>query len=315
MKGLAWFAKQVPSEGFSDLSQGRVGEKEIPHSDQWIFPANEPNTYHPERFNKKHVLKGSNRSPGTSQLVIDEIYQSTEYINNKAAHNATYENGKYIFAYPAAWQNANSVNKVVAVRRIESKPHSYLLNFKLSIKVSGSTMTKIMFIQIPSSYSIEVCCSTITLAIDRQFTGIRTRMYVGQNIVNIEFPEGGTGAGLPFKIERINDNDDFLKLFNAMDRQNQIYNKEVTQLNFVNVRARDVQDIFLHASFVSNSTAGYLGRGGEFYPKPSKIYPDDGQGYFIIETSLDGHTPIPLPYETFVVELTFIIDSENYIAE
>jgi hypothetical protein len=71
-------------------------------------------------------------------------------------------------------------------------------------------------------------------------------------------------------------------------------------------------DIFLHASFVSNSTSGYLGRGGEFYPKPSKIYPDDGQSFFYIETSLDGHNRVALPYDNFILELSFIIDSDNF---
>jgi hypothetical protein len=315
MKGLAWFAKQVPSEGFSDLSQGRVAEKEIPHSDQWIFPANEPNTYHPERFNKKHVIKGSNRSPGMSQLVIDEIYQSNEYKNNQAAHNATYENGRYVFAYPAAWQNANSVNKMVAVRRIETKPHKYFLNFKLTVTTDDGAKVHDIAVQIPSNYIIEECCSAIKLVIDKAFKDqAYTILFYYKDKVNISFPAGG-GVYFPFLIEQIDDNDDLLRLFNyPLDKKTDVYTTNVS-FDFPNVISRDIQDIFLHASFVSNSTSGYLGRGGEFYPKPSKIYPDDGQGYFIIETSLDGHTPIQMPYEDFIIELTFIIDSETYIAQ
>jgi hypothetical protein len=110
---------------------------------------------------------------------------------------------------------------------------------------------------------------------------------------------------------------DILKLFNfPISRAAEFFDLVGVPHNgpflFPNVRSRQTGDIFLHASFVSNSTAGYLGRDPEFYTKPSKMYPDDGQNFFYIETSLDGYNRISLPYENFIVELTYIIDADDY---
>jgi hypothetical protein len=110
-------------------------------------------------------------------------------------------------------------------------------------------------------------------------------------------------------------NDDLLKLLNIpLDRAAEIYDKNTDSklLHFPNVRSRQQGDIFLHASFVSTTTAGYLGRDPEFYTKPNKMYVDDGQNFFYIETSLDGYNRVAMPYENFILELTYIIDADNH---
>jgi hypothetical protein len=82
-------------------------------------------------------------------------------------------------------------------------------------------------------------------------------------------------------------------------------------VEFKNVWNR--RGLFLHASFVSNSAVGYLGRDGEFYTEPSKMYPVENPApTFSIETSIDGYNRIALPYVNWIVELSFILDADEY---
>jgi hypothetical protein len=61
----------------------------------------------------------------------------------------------------------------------------------------------------------------------------------------------------------------------------------------------------------------YLGRGGEFYTKPSKIYPftSNGGDSFWVQPSFDGRTLNKLPYENFIIELALIVNSKRYQSE
>jgi hypothetical protein len=323
--GLAWFARQIPTEGFSDLSQGRLHEKEIPHSDQWTYPESESaqgkrETYRPDKFNKKQVLKGKNNGRGVSRILIDEIYQAKEYKTNKAAHNATYENGKFVFSYPAAWQNSGSVNKMIAVRRIETKPNDYLLDFNLSFTEFPAIPPQPFNIQIPSYYNIQEALSTIKLEIGKNTAFRAEKIYFAykydpsSTTVQLTFGFGVTGGSTYQHMKLTFVNDDFFKLFNIpLKDKARLADGSVTAYSIAVIRPRERQDLFLHASFVGNTTANYLGRSGEFYPSPSKMYPDDGQSYFYIETSIDGYNRIPLEYDNWILELTFIIDSEEYL--
>jgi hypothetical protein len=316
--GLAWFARQVPTEGFSDVSEGRVAETEIPHSDQWIQPPeHDSKSYRPDKFNRKHVLKSSNKSAGISPILIEEIYQSNEFANNKAPHGATYENGRYVFQYPQAWQSSNSVNKKIALRRIDTKPRDYLVALTFTIGTETEEEDVNITVQIPSTYSIEEALSAMRL----NFKQNRPRTWNDVKPIFTYYPsdcdaifnfDGATEWSVSPTFDQ---NDEFLEMMNfPLERKAEFYKHPRSDAyEFNNVRSRERGDIFLHASFVSNSTAGYLGRNGEFYPSPSKIYPDDGQSFFYIETSLDGYHRVPMPNENFIVELAFIIDSDNYL--
>jgi hypothetical protein len=318
-KGLAWFAKQVPTEGFSDISEGRVAEKEIPHSDQWISPPEtKSDTYRPDRFNRKSVIKNRNKG-GFETTLIEELYQANEYVANKAPHGATYEQGRYVFRYPAAFQNSSSVNKRIAVRRIETRPRDYFLDFTITVKHNTTEEYEDFPIKlmIPSHYSIQEAGSAIKACFDTHID----KAYNLNTIWCTYLPDTHTVEFGVTDQQRAEQNftikkgfgDDILKLFNfPLERAAEFYTDQTKLFIFNNVRSRQTGDIFLHASFVSNSTAGYLGRDPEFYSKPSKMYADDGQNFFYIETSLDGYNKINLPYENFILELVYIIDSDNY---
>jgi hypothetical protein len=315
-KGLAWFAHQVPTEGFSDISEGRVGEKEIPHSDQWVEPPPKSDSYRPDRFNRKSVLKGLNKG-GFPTTLIEELYQSSEYIINKAPHGATYEQGRYVFQYPTGWQNSSSVNKRVAVRRIETRPHDYFIDFKIGVlpNTGGVVHSFDIKIQIPSHYNIQQAGSAIKVCFETQLAAA-----YNSNVISFVYHSDSHSVDFGIRTAEFEpktysfgkgENDDILKLLN-IENPDSFYGTHTALVHIPNVRSREQGDIFLHSSFVSGTTAGYLGREPEFYSKPNKMYADDGQNFFYIETSLDGYNRVNLPYENFIVELTYIIDNENY---
>jgi hypothetical protein len=113
----------------------------------------------------------------------------------------------------------------------------------------------------------------------------------------------------------IADSDPFFEMMNVAPTDRDRY-KDVEHCkydyDFPNVWNR--RELFLHASFVTSSAQGYLGRGGEFYTQPNKIYYTDfPTKQFFVEVSLDGYHPLPLRYENWILELTFLIDEEEHV--
>jgi hypothetical protein len=172
-------------------------------------------------------------------------------------------------------------------------------------------MQQKFLVSIPSNYSIQEALGTI-MALSRKVgfaasgsvpTLIAT--YSANHTVTFALLDAADDA-VDFTIS--SDDDDFWKMMNT-PKQSTVESDDKGLIQFKNVWDR--KTLFLHASFVANTTAGYLGRGGEFYPKPSKMYRTDTQE-FHIETSLDGYHPVPLPYENWILELALIVDAEEY---
>jgi hypothetical protein len=75
------------------------------------------------------------------------------------------------------------------------------------------------------------------------------------------------------------------------------------------------RDLYFHASFVNHTAFNYLGKAGDFYMEPNKLYKADGiTQEFFLEMSLDGMTPVDLPFEDFDVELSLIVDTESVLS-
>jgi hypothetical protein len=84
-------------------------------------------------------------------------------------------------------------------------------------------------------------------------------------------------------------------------------------MTFNNIWNRKPEQLYFHASFVNHTQFNYLGKAEEFYTKPSKIYSADNLSMdFYFWLSTDIMHPICLPYERFIIELAFIIDSKDY---
>jgi hypothetical protein len=261
-------------------------------------------------------MKGKNKQNETD-MAIEEIYQSDEWEFSKGHHNATYNNGRYEYSYPNAFQMSRSVNKSIAVRRIESRRRSYYLDFE--VETTAPAAKKRIELNIPSSYDIQLACEAISNKITYVFTAeqLACDVYYSESNhqVKIVITKDNANTRVQFKIHRVGNNNDLLKLFNyPWASKDAFYGpnaKWSIEMYFNNVWNRDT--LFIHASFVNNTMSCYLGRDGEFYTTPSKIYPDDRQTYFTLRVSLDGYHEIELPYEKFIVELTFIIDSDDYM--
>jgi hypothetical protein len=74
--------------------------------------------------------------------------------------------------------------------------------------------------------------------------------------------------------------------------------------------------LFVHASFVNGTSFNYLGRSGEFYPKPSKMYRFGGSSQqFYFELSYDGRNPTRKRIGEFCIDLAFIYHDKDYQAE
>ena len=104
----------------------------------------------------------------------------------------------------------------------------------------------------------------------------------------------------------------FYETFNCT--KDDIFNKKVNTFNFNNVWDRE--SIFVHASFVNTNSFGVLGQSGEFYTKPSKMYRFNGNSPEIwFELSYDGIVPQKHKFARFIIELSFIYNDADYMAE
>jgi hypothetical protein len=322
-RGLAWFSRQIPSEGFSDLSQGRAGETEVPHSDQWVDNIGHNDSYRPDKFNRVNVLKGKN-SRGDYTKIIEELYQQDEafYESKMPIHNATYEAGRYTYQYPSGFENAHTENKAIAIRRIETIAADYYVTIQIvsPLDDNGDTCSGQFNVLLPSSYSLHECMSAINLESRKSLVIYKGAAPVAEEKAELVF-QYDMSCFLKVRLRNMtkdatrafqfgpNTNDDFLALLNVpLANRERLLGTVAPELTFPNVWDR--KNLFLHASFVSNTTANYLGRGGEFYEVLGKIYQYDGQKYFYIETSFDGYNRVPLYHENFVLELAFILDSK-----
>jgi hypothetical protein len=105
--------------------------------------------------------------------------------------------------------------------------------------------------------------------------------------------------------------DGFQFLFNVSDDALQDVYAGLDHWSFPAVWDR--KTIFVHASFVNNASFHYLGTDGEFYTTPSKIYYQTFTGNdFEIFLSTNGVSPLPLPWQEFSIELSFIIDRKHF---
>jgi hypothetical protein len=256
---------------------------------------------------------------GVNRALSEELFQAdeTRTIHLSNVHNSYFDGYRYHLNLPPSWQN--TMNKRIAVRRIDTPARDYALSFL--VKGQGELNTTLYFITqeikvfIPSSYSMAEALSAI-LVQSRKTPWLVTpeialsptpelHIHYEANTVTMQINSTQMDFRIAFSFENI------LKFLNVSpnDFQSYFINLEDKKV-FNNVWNRKV--LFLHASFVSDTTAGYLGRGGEFYPKPSKMYKHDNSPHFFIETSFDGYNKVPLYWENWILELTLIHDAEEY---
>ena len=302
------------------------------------------------KSNISQVLSGK-PSRGINKYMLEEVYFSESCFNKDAYNpqNAKYIDGKYYFDLPDFWYNNLSNNKAIALRKIDV--HAPSLNLSCTIKIkrilAGSTGK-------PDVKSINVALSitpgTSTLQIMREIcrevnreinaTAFNRWSMNPDHTARLEeafeyetneatfvlvrsTPYGEDPNKYHFGFEITNINYHFQELFRPENARFDTSDGEIDPTGdfdgtkvyyFPNTWNREF--CFVHASFVNGTSFNYLGRSGEFYPKPSKMYRFGGSSQqFYFELSFDGRTPIKHKLGNFCIDLAFIYHDKDYQAE
>jgi hypothetical protein len=322
------YAKAVAETVPDDIMQGRPGETGIPHSDQWLERPKATDGKMWKKNRKSVMIDRNGRGVPTS--LAEEMFQARECDGTRfqsreadgslrAMHEGLYDSGRYCFKFPPVWNQA-TLNKRIAVRRIDTPANDYLffLTFQVEYEdVEEETAIQEWVVSVPSNYSIhEALGAIMTQSRKTPWESlpdgkVAPVLYAIYQMYAVEFTFVDQDSDLSFSITATQD---FWTMMNVADLTKVGGEGNGTPFaathKFPNVWDR--KTLFLHASFVTDTTAGYLGRGGEFYPKPSKMYRHGNYADFFVETSLDGYHKVPMPYENWIVELSLILDADEY---
>jgi hypothetical protein len=304
----------------NDVLQGREHAKHVPLSDQWddhIPKVKTPKKWRPEYFHRKNVMNDFN-GRGVETFVIEDVFHSFETRPDRPnPHNSRMEQGKFFFDYPASWTNANTVNRSVSLRSIAMSPRSYFFRTTWTLDKGAGGVAFVVPTTIPPNFDIESAMSTLA----KQVNDSVIRSNYGQ--VQYSYDATTQTAGLSFyktptiaawQLHLDAADPQFFELFNVNEIRRPIYTDPLLFNTWSFPNVWDRRSLFFHASFVTNAAFHYLGRAGDFYTTLSKIYQAQfGPDSFEIHVSQDGINPIDIGYESFTVELAFIIDSKNYL--
>jgi hypothetical protein len=304
------------------VSDGRKNETEVPASDQFPNYPDPSGSYKPYKYNQKAILKGVNKGP-VSKFVIEELYQGKEWQICPNVHTATFENGRHVYQFPSSFRDSRTQNKAIALRRIDTpaNPYAFTLNFVIMGITPEGNKTIDVSVCIPPRYTIEEALSAILVEHRKRVAKIYASA-LADTVPQLHLVYSEPEHTVRMSVSRANNDPlnwillwsdgsaDFYKLVNSTITYifDQTYDQD-TVLTFNNVWNR--RHLFLSASFVPRS--GFLGRGGEFHNVLSKYYKDVDEQFFYIEVSFDGFRKVSLPYENFLLELSFVLDYNDYL--
>jgi hypothetical protein len=245
---------------------------------------------------------------GINKYMLEEVFFSQSCVvpedNNKEAENnpqyARFVDGKYYFNYPDLWYNNISNNKAVALRKIDLNSGSLNLKFDIVVNrlIAGhSNFTKrtcAINISVRPNQSTYAVLDTITRTATNYFAVRSNNRTVWPNdpekTIKFEPYYDYRTSMATLTMERTyqadpethyfswylaNLNEDAKQFFNVAMNPIQTSNPKQAEdgtmtHNFNHIWNREF--LFVHASFVNGTTFNYLGRTGEFYTKPSKMY-------------------------------------------
>ena len=286
------------------------------------------------------------RTRGESKYMVEEIYFSDVCRNNIKEskygsgittinpQNAYFDNGRYRFQLPTLWYQSTCNNKAIGLRSIRLLPDSVAFKVKVELyDVNAETIPYYAFdITIQhNKASITEILSTMVMIMNNQVQqAAKEILYM--DLVNVHFnwnysyltksvtilllqpDEPPKEFCFKFVVDDTyegNSECGFYETFNC--KQSDLVELTMDQI-FRNVWDRE--SIFVHASFVNTNSFGVLGQSGEFYTKPSKMYRFNGNSPEIwFELSYDGIVPQKHKFARFIIELSFIYNDADYMAE
>ena len=287
---------------------------------------------------------------GLNKYMLEEVYFSESCFNKDAYNpqNAKFINGRYYYDLPDFWYNHLSNNKAIALRKIDIHAPSMNIScdvvFKrikngstgavekrsctVALSISPGTSTNQILKEICREANKEMSVSgTHRFKTDPEYTMRLTSDYsyaTNEALIGVvrSFPYEANPTEYFIGVEINNVSKELWELLHAenahfdtlvlMEPTNARDGTKATY--FPKVWNREF--CFVHASFVNGTSFNYLGRSGEFYPKPSKMYRFGGSSQqFYFELSYDGRTPIQHTLGNFCIDLAFIYHDKDYQAE
>ena len=288
------------------------------------------------------------RTRGESKYMVEEIYFSDvckNYlketktgsditITNINPQNANFDNGRFRFQLPALWYQSTCNNKAIGLRSIRLLADS--VAFKVKVEIYDADVQNIPYysfdvnMQCHKAPITEILSSLVMHMNDAvqkaskqtEFVFLESvRFYWTYSYLNkfasISLVQpADPPATFLFKFVVDDEYDEtsecgFYETFNC--------NKSDLDKIWFDVYVKDVwnrESMFVHASFVNTNSFKVLGQAGEFYPKPSKMYRFNGNSPEIwFELSYDGITPRKNKFARFIIELAFIYNDADYMAE
>ena len=228
----------------------------------------------------------------------------------------------YPFDYPVRWLNDPSMNKRIAIRRLDVTPstHSFTLIVSAIINEDaegkykeGGTITSKAKIDITYQDSLvkvlNFICSSFSYNIGNTSAGLKFYYDVKTNKLKFWFTNSNN-MSCEFKIFAETDNElnDFLKFLNQQVRHEyrDKLNDLSTEKEFDEVWSRD--RLHFHASF-STSRRKFIGKRGDFYQNLSLLYPaPTNESTFYIRFTSNGIKNILIRYCEFDIQLCYIVN-------
>ena len=279
----------------------------------------------------KRLINGR-EGRGVNRYMLEEVYfsktaeQASEYLNPQ---NARYESatGRWYFNFPDMWYNNLSTNKAIGLRKIDiiAKP----LHLMFTVRLTQWTADGFKSWSCSVSYPVPANMPTQELlnGLGHHVTtgfgkGVELAMdawseydYTTGHLILGLTPTLGDMNHYSFTITNMNqDMRTFLgSRFDTLSGEEPPTEQAAGTMawSFDNIWNR--QFAFVHASFVTGTSFNYLGRSGEFYPSPSKMYPaSHSSQQFYFEISFDGMHPVKFNDLMFFIDLAYIYYDKDY---
>ena len=268
---------------------------------------------------------------------FDEIYTN----HDVSADNTYIADSGYPFEFPARWLNDPSMNKRIAIRRLDVIPTAHSFNLrcfshipptfgednntlrrskaKINITEHDNLIKVLAHIcQSLSIYNGENNTYERRILFEYDETRNYLRMWCDNDTEFITtfglFGGQKISGDDPTKDELLDDLKDFLHFLNQDDSDEMInyLHNDTAEKEFYNVWSRD--RLYIHASF-STSRRKYIGKRGDFYPVMNLLYPlPSNESTFNIFFSSDGKRTILIRYCNFDIQLCFITNYKNSLA-
>ena len=287
------------------------------------------------------------RTRGESKYMLEEIYFSDICGDNENKDDngqfiginpqkAWFDNGKYRFQFPPLWYQSTCNNKAIGLRSITLVPDTVRFRADVYIYKTNSEHPEVddwekidsfrVTIQEPSERGILYIISEFMLLIKNHVDATLKDeaiifdwgySYKTQELSIAVFSDDYQKArnyGVRFNVDAMYESESQCGLIELLNTTYKYLNTISDSFDFNNVWNRE--SLFVHASFVNGTSFQVLGRSGEFYPKPSKMYRFNGNSPdFYFELSYDGIHPIQHKFARFIVQLAYIYNDADYMAE